>query len=118
MKNGTDWFIISTRLGFIKSGIFLFCGCLSLMWSKDIEKSDHIGNSGQEGAEQSHGMGNPARILNLLLKINCGEEISPNEGRRGIIAGGGCESGLFVPFWTITTSQFQQLMSVMTFRCR
>lgn len=34
-------------------------------------------------------MGSPARILNLLLKINCGEEISPNEGRRGIIAGGG-----------------------------
>ena len=88
------------------------------MWSKDIESLNHIGNSGQEDAEQSHGMGNPARILNLLLKINCGEKISPNEGRRGLSAGGGRESGLFVPFWAIATSQFQQLMPVMTFRCR
>jgi hypothetical protein len=27
--------------------------------------------------------------LNLLPKINCDEKISPNEGRRGINAGGG-----------------------------
>lgn len=31
---------------------------------------------------------------------------------------GGCGSGLFVPFWAIAISQFQQLMPVMAFRCR